>query len=313
MTSASVSVIISTYNHANLLPQAIDSLLNQTRVPDEIIVIDDGSTDNTPEVFEQYQESIIGIRQSNKGLAGGRNTGLRSAQGDLIAFLDADDYLPPESIEKRARCLEQNPEFKVVYCNALITDLQNHPIGLFTDARPGPRPSGMIFVQLAQYNIVLVHACMFWRKCLEEVGVFDESLRSVEDYDFWLRMAAVYPFLYLDEPLVYYRVHDQMMTNKHEEEFNQNQLVVSQRIYDMPYFQHLPVRDKAIIYYKQGIKNMLLGEVAEARKRFLHSIQAHPLHPRAYALFGLTLLGKRIFVGVYGARQRVRGDLQMKK
>jgi glycosyltransferase involved in cell wall biosynthesis len=109
-----ITVIIATYNRAAWLPAAIDSLLNQTRQPDEILVVNDGSSDNTAEVLSRYTTPVRVINQENNGLSAARNVALRDVQSDLLAFLDSDDSLPPHSIAERARVLEARPEFDVV-------------------------------------------------------------------------------------------------------------------------------------------------------------------------------------------------------
>src|SRR5947199_6506358 len=115
MSSLTVSVIIPTYNRAALVDQAIDSVLSQTRAPTQIIVVDDGSTDQTAQLLDTYGSAITVITQRNAGPAAARNTGLRAATGDLVALLDSDDKLTPNSIERRAQVLEQHADYDAVY------------------------------------------------------------------------------------------------------------------------------------------------------------------------------------------------------
>src|SRR5574341_812790 len=115
MSDPTVSVILATYNRATLLEEAVRCLLGQTRIPDEIVVVDDGSTDHTPEVLDCYGPPVRVVRQPNRGLPAARNTGLRAATGNLIAFLDSDDTLPLDSIERRASYLEAHPAAAAVY------------------------------------------------------------------------------------------------------------------------------------------------------------------------------------------------------
>src|SRR3954453_18164174 len=115
----SVSVIIPTYNRASYIATAVESALNQTRIPDEILVVDDGSTDDTDRVLRQFGLPIRVIRQANRGRSAARNVGLRAATGDAVLFLDSDDFLMPENIETCARVLETKPEIGVVYSDAM--------------------------------------------------------------------------------------------------------------------------------------------------------------------------------------------------
>ncbi len=304
MARLRVSVIISTYNRADLLPEAIDCLLTQTRVPDEIIVVDDGSTDDTPAVLASYPSPVIAIRQSNKGLAAGRNTGLRRATGDLIAFLDSDDILTPDSIEKRALVFEQNPQVNVVYSDLLATDMANKPYGPW----PGRRPSGDVFVEAARYNLMPIHSYMLRRECLEQTGPFDETLRSNEHFDFWIRVAAHYPFHYLDEPLAFYRFHDNMMTVVKHTEMRPEWLLVQRRVYEMDAFQALSSRQKSIIYCSHGNK-IMRGFPREARWCFWQGVRVHPTGLRAYLLLTLSLLGKNAFIAVHDVYRRRHSEM----
>ncbi len=304
-----VSIIISTYNRADLLPNAIECLLSQTRVPDEIIVVDDGSMDDTQDVLKQFGPPVISVWQSNQGLSAGRNKGLELATGDLIAFLDSDDLLFPDSIEKRAAILEAQPEYDVVYSNVELVTGSGKVHGLYSQVRPGPRPTGNIYIQLAQYNLMPVHAFMFRRTCLDVTGVFDTQLYGMQDYDLWLRMAAQFKFYYLDEPLAQYVQHETMMTIKKNREMMADRLIIQDRMYQMPAFQQLPGNEKATILVKHGIQHMLLGEAETARRAFRLAISAAPTAPKAYVMWALSRLGNRVFDTIHVAFRRLRGDL----
>ncbi len=301
-----VSVIIPTYNRASLITAAVNCLLNQTRVPDEILVIDDGSTDNTVAVLQNYRAPVRVISQPNKGRSAARNTGLQATDCDLIAFLDSDDTLPPESIEHRVALLEAQPEFDAVYADAYLTDMDGNVLSKFTDSRPGLRPSGDIFPTLAYHNLSPIHAFMFRRVCLEQTGLFDITLHTLEDHDFWLRMAAHYRFAYLDEPLANYRVHDQMTTKTAAEEMRRGNILVQGRAIGMPAFDRLKPAQKVSIYTFYGTKLLALGEIEQARKSFMKAIRINPLALKAYGYFLFTLLGKKRALQMADLRRRWR-------
>ncbi|MDE1170991.1 MAG: glycosyltransferase [Verrucomicrobium sp.] len=202
-----VSVIIANYNHAPYLDRAIRSLLDQTWPHMEVIVVDDNSTDATPEILRKYEGEprVRVLCQENQGLARTRNNGIAIARGEYIGFLDADDYFAPEKIEKQVLVLQNNPEYDWVYC-----DMQQvHPDGSFFDdysigkARPIVR--GDILPSLLIGGYFPPHVALVRRSLLEEVGVFTPDLDGHADYDLWMRAAArgkqVY---YLDERLAYY-------------------------------------------------------------------------------------------------------------
>ena len=184
--SVSVGVVIPTYNHARFLADAISSVLTQTRAADEIIVVDDGSTDDPESVVAQFPKVQV-IRQDNRGLAAARNTGLRNCSASLIVFLDADDRLLPSAIEAGLACFALRPECAFVYGGYRRISENGTPFGpdIFYPI------NGDGHLTLIQFNIIQMHAAVLYRRdCLLTVGGFDESLRRLEDHDIYLRTHA---------------------------------------------------------------------------------------------------------------------------
>ncbi|MBL8163903.1 MAG: glycosyltransferase family 2 protein [Anaerolineae bacterium] len=305
----SISVVIPTYNRADLVREAIDSLLTQTRPAQQIIVIDDGSSDETPQILKNYGEKICIIQQANAGLAKARNAGLRSVTGDFIAFLDSDDWLPPTSLERRAAVLDAQPEIAAAYCNVQVTNWEGVPLRLYTEVRPGPRRSGMIFAELARYNLMPPIAYMVRKTHLDSVGgFFAEDVPGVEDYDLWLRLAARYPFAYIDEPLAFYRVHSNMMNIAQNATMHKSDHEVHRRIFAMPAFHHLDPAEKAAIYAVHGTRYAMQGDLAAARHWYLKAIRQRPFSPQPYLLMGLTLFGSQRFAAIAEQRRRRRKE-----
>jgi glycosyltransferase involved in cell wall biosynthesis len=199
-----VSVVIPAYNAMAYLPETMESVLNQNFNDFEVIVVNDGSSDETEEWVSQIIDPRVKlISQENKGLAGARNTGIHHAQGEYITFLDADDLWEPSKIEKQVRILEENPEVALVYTWVSYIDEKGESTGrVFKN-----QAEGDVWKKLIEHNIVECGSvAMVRRSCLETVGLFDQNLGSyVEDWDMWLRMASRYPFKVVKEPLVYYR------------------------------------------------------------------------------------------------------------
>lgn len=194
-----VSVLIPTYNRAHLIGKAIESALAQTYQDIELVVVDDGSTDNTKEVIKRYGRDIVYVYQENRGIAGARNTGIRHCTGDYIAFLDSDDYWLPEKLERQMALFEQHPEYGMVACQCASIDAR----GRFRQKnRPGR--SGWILEDLFYKNFIRTSAAVVTRACIETVGLFDETLRECEEYDLWLRIAARFPVGFINEPLAVY-------------------------------------------------------------------------------------------------------------
>jgi glycosyltransferase involved in cell wall biosynthesis len=206
----SVAVVITTYNHAHFLADAIQSVLIQRHPADEIIVIDDGSTDDPNAVVAQFSGVRL-IRQTNRGLAGARNTGLQAATSEAIVFLDADDRLLPEAIEEGLACFERNSQSGLVYGGHRRTDANWQPIG-----GDSYSPISAAYTDLLQGNLIGMHATvMYWRERLEEIGGFDKGLRRCEDYDVYLRMAQAYSITSHPNIVAEYRIHGKNMSTDH--------------------------------------------------------------------------------------------------
>jgi glycosyltransferase involved in cell wall biosynthesis len=197
-----VSVILATYNRAGFLPRAIESVRLAGSDP-EIIVVDDASTDNTPEVCEL----LSGIRylrlSRNEGLAGARNAGIRASSSELVAFLDDDDLRLPGSLDSQVRALEASPEAAFCYGRLLAADpLHQLPTG---DIIPKRCPTGDIFWDLLEQNFVSPVTVVAHKQTLIECDLFNPALRAVEDWDLWLRIAAVRRVVTIEAPVALYR------------------------------------------------------------------------------------------------------------
>ncbi len=200
--SAPISVIIPTYNSASLVTEAIDSVLKQTLVPAEIVVVDDGSTDDTRLRVAAYGQAIRYVYQENQGVAAARNTGLRLAGQEFIAFLDADDVWHPRKLEVQLAVLGGSPELAM-----LGTEVFDWPTAAIPAARPDPE-AAIEFVswdRLAIKNYFVTSSVVVRRSVLEKAGEFDRELRGPEDYDLWLRIAELGVVANLPQPLTGYR------------------------------------------------------------------------------------------------------------
>jgi glycosyltransferase involved in cell wall biosynthesis len=207
MSEPTVSVIVPAYNAAGYLQAAVESALAQTRRDLEVIVVDDGSTDGTPDVLERCRAldpaRVRIVRQANAGPSRARNHAIRVARGRLLALLDADDEWMPTFLEEQLGILESRPDVAVVTTNALNRGgaCDGQPYGPWPDPRPDPDLSSI----LADETSVFVMT-VFRRQVVEAIGGFDESLRTNEDYDFWIRAAmAGFRFARNARPLGYYR------------------------------------------------------------------------------------------------------------
>lgn len=205
---ATVAVVITSFNHAHFLGDAILSVLTQTRAADEIIVIDDGSTDDPAVVVSRF-DGIRLIRQENLGLASARNTGLMSSSTSHIVFLDADDRLLATALESGLACARQNPESCFVYGGYRVISQDGRPFGL----DQFQHLDDDAHVSFLQGNPIGMHAAVLYvRDLLLKENGFDESLRYCEDYDLYLRLARKYPVSSHQDLVAEYRWHGQNMS-----------------------------------------------------------------------------------------------------
>ncbi|MGQ9686405.1 MAG: glycosyltransferase family 2 protein, partial [Thiobacillaceae bacterium] len=197
----SVSVVIPAYNAAWCVGRAIDSVLAQDYRDFELIVVDDGSTDDTAKVLAAYGDAIHVIGKPNGGMSSARNAGIAAARGEFIAFLDADDWWLPGKLARQVALMQSRPELGFTSVAARLEDPQGKLINLWTcnhEARP-------ILLTLFASNAGIAggsSALMVRRALLERVGAYDETLGGVEDADLWMRLAALSDYACLPEPLV---------------------------------------------------------------------------------------------------------------
>ncbi|MCH8010873.1 MAG: glycosyltransferase family 2 protein [Candidatus Marinimicrobia bacterium] len=207
-----VSVIIPTFNRSSLLQRALDSVLSQTICPHEIIVVDDGSTDETAVLVEQEYPVIIYFHQSNKGVSAARNRGIREASGDWIAFLDSDDMWLPEKLERQFEALRANPDMKLCHTDEIWIRNERRVNPMKKHKKYG----GWIFQKCLPLCCISPSSTLIHRSIFDEIGLFDETLPVCEDYDFWLRVTARHLVLYVDEKLIIkYGGHEDQLSKKY--------------------------------------------------------------------------------------------------
>ena len=193
-----VSVIIPTYNRGWILGEAIDSVLSQKFSDYELIVVDDGSTDDTRIILDSYGQDIIVLRQPNQGVSAARNRGVAESCAQLISFLDSDDLWLPQKLARQVAFFQTNPD--VLICQTEETWVRN---GVRVNPKKRHRKlSGMIFEPSLALCLVSPSAVMIRKPLFDTVGLFDESLPACEDYDLWLRISCQYPVFLIDEPLI---------------------------------------------------------------------------------------------------------------
>ena len=201
-----VSVIVPTHNSGRWIADSIRSINGQTYPHLEIIVVDDGSGDDTVRIIKDLEIKLILIERENRGVSSARNAGLEKAAGRYIAFLDADDLLEAESVEERVKFLEDNPECGYVFTDAVEFD-ESGDLRLFLDQFPWLNLEKDQFVQLLEKCYPLTSSIMLRREILDKVGGFDTRLKHAEDLELLMRIALVSRGGMIRKPLTRRRIH----------------------------------------------------------------------------------------------------------
>ena len=207
-----ISVIIPTYNRVDVLQRALQSVVEQTYPATEIIVVDDGSTDNSAEMVNDLFPQVRYFKQDNHGVSHARNQGIKKAKGDWLAFLDSDDTWLPNKLASQVGALNDQPDFKI--CHTEEIWIRN---GVRVNAmNKHKKIGGWIFQHCLPLCAMSPSSIMMHHSVLDNVGDFDESLPACEDYDLWLRLTANYPVLFLEEPLINkYGGHEDQLSHQY--------------------------------------------------------------------------------------------------
>jgi glycosyltransferase involved in cell wall biosynthesis len=274
-----ISVIIPTYNYAKYLPQAIESVLNQTLKNFEIIVVDDGSTDNTKDVLKPYRSSIRYIYQQNKGLPSAKNTGIKASHGEFIAFLDSDDLWLPEKLELQKRFYNEHPSVGMVICNGFLFDETGIIRTFFPVDSINPIPKDL-HTSLFLQNIIPVLTTLTSKNCFDKIGLHDETLTSAEDLDLWIRLTRYFTVGYVPEPLVKYRKHPEAMSMNVERMCENKIRVIKKNLILFPdvLYKKPAVQNRLSDYYFElSLANLKKLRIILAIKHLLGSIKYRPL------------------------------------
>lgn len=202
-----VSVIIPNFNYARFLGEAIESVMGQTYTNIEVIVVDDGSSDDSLKVARSFGEKVRLIEQENSGVSAARNRGIGGSTGELVAFLDSDDVWHSKKLEKQVALFQDNEGIGLVHCGYVEIDDQDNRYNEYTDGMAGDVASEML-----KYERPVIlgggSAAVVRRSVLEDVGGFDPLVTPAEDWEFYFRCASVSKVGFIPEVLLSYRVHD---------------------------------------------------------------------------------------------------------
>lgn len=295
-----VSVIIPTYNRGGAVVRAVESVLSQTKADTEIVVVDDGSTDDTPERLSAFAGRMRYIRVpsgNRRGVGFARNIGLEATSGEYVAFLDSDDEWLPLKLEKQLALLK-NPGVHVVYCSAYNVDISGNILSI-----QRARHRGRILKQLLTDNVVTgsASAVLLRRTCFEEELPFRADSAFSEDWDLWLRLAFHYVYDFAPDALVKVRVTPDSRHNSLSARDMRNSLskIYSDLLADprkRGYVLKHWRRCESTIAYFAGNRLRRNGQMGAARGELVRSIRFSPFQGRAYVEIGKTFLGFRLLL-----------------
>jgi glycosyltransferase involved in cell wall biosynthesis len=307
--SPQVSVIIPTYNRALFVGEAIQSVLGQTFSDFELIIVDDGSTDDTETVVAQFNDLRIRyIRHDNMGISGARNTGIRNARGQYIAFLDSDDLWLPQLLEVEVPILDQNPDVGVICAKAQGIDsagsLTFESRGYF-QKYPNQTLKSMLYG-----DFTCIQTNLARRQCFERAGLFDESLVGRVDWDMFLRLAQHYSFAHVDRVLAHFRTHTDQFTGAESEHFAEvveAGVAVLDKVFsaaDLP-TDIIAVKPLAYrnLFMDIGLRWSSIPAWRQSARYFWRAIRVSPCPvSTAFRIAGLVLLYRVLYATAWGRR-----------
>jgi glycosyltransferase involved in cell wall biosynthesis len=302
-----VSVIVPTYNRAHFLAEAIQSVLDQTFQDFEVMVVDDGSTDNTKEVVDRFQDPRIKyIYRRNRGLSAARNTGIKASIGEYIALLDSDDIWLPQNLELNVKLLDSRPDIALVCSDlyefnndtgATIRRLWRNRSGRYwRELQDGTRqPLTEYLSGRASLRIVTV---IMRRQVFDEAGYFDEALQAFEDFDMYVRIFQRFSSIgIINMPLVRVRKHRAHLSRDYDKVHTSmligiNKIINSNSL-SKEHIRFIRRRKLAAVYCDSGWVKIARGEVAIGRERLIAAIRVNPWRVRPYLYLAFSFLGSR--------------------
>jgi len=286
MSEPAVSVIIPAYNCAELLGEAIASVRAQTYEDYEVIVVDDGSADNTAEVAEKLAADwpkMRAIRAEHKGLAAARNRAVAEMKGQWIAMLDADDLWLPEKLRRCMDYLAEHPDLSIVYTPMAPITMGGEKI----KGHSKPCLAGRLTEELFQSIFVHDPASVIHKRVIEVCGGFDESLPVTVGHEFWLRVSTRFEFGLIDEPLALRRWSEQSLTRRTRSQGRRIKAAMLERFYferggDKLVPAGAAMRRLSSVYFKAGKLLLAEGDPREARRYLVKAVRYRPTNLRAW-------------------------------
>lgn len=273
-----VSVVLTCYNGARWISEAIESILAQTYEDFELLVIDDGSTDNSKKIVASYHDHRVRyIYQKNRGFSAAVNRGIKESSGSLIGFIGQDDLWMPKKLELQARYFSEHKDIGIVHSNYYVINSRERIIGVIKAKVPVSSAKQEVVTRLFLNNFIGFETVLVKRKCFDEVGFLDERMVGFSDHDMWLRIAGSFNIGYLDLLLVKKRDHGFRLSRVREETVLRDEfLVVKKAIDTYPFLKRLERKKLAPLYYALGTTLLQKKDYQKAKKALIKAIIYQP-------------------------------------
>lgn len=304
MENGLVSVVIPVYNGAKYIRECLLSVFNQTYTNIEVIVIDDGSSDDLEGQIREFKKRIRFFRRPHEGLSKTRNFGLKMAKGKYVAFLDVDDLWKPEKLSAQVNLMEKNPGIGMVYCAVDLIDERGQPIDGMQ--KSFQKASGWIFKNLLECNFICISTVVIKKEVVDNVGFFNEKFKIANDYDYWLRLSLLTQVDCLSEPLALYRLSIYAMSAK-KDRVRIEDLILTRRYARgaKKNFDSLLKNKESIILQDIGYYYFNNDRFYRSKKCFYGSWRLHKTRIKSLAYYFLSILPKPVVLFLRKIKRKV--------
>lgn len=293
-----VSVIIPCYNGQQYIKEAIESVLQQKYQVFEIIIIDDASTDSSDKVIQAYLSDhriMYHKNPVNGGIPFSRNTGIRESNGDYIAFLDQDDFWLPNFLSTLIEKSKKHPDIGLIFCDFYVLDTSKGTKRIIRNPNP---PDPHVFLEklfLHKISIAtFMQTALVKRECIDSLGYLDESLKVLDDYEFWLRVAGCYSMNRVDIPLVVKRQHAENALDKSDDSVFMDKLKISAKaVRFYPELVRYTRKRNGLIFNDWALFLMKNGDLKGAKSKFIRSLRENKLNILSYVGLLALLFGRK--------------------
>ena len=283
-----MSIILPCYNGSLWISDAVKSVLRQTLDDFELVIVDDGSTDNSKSIISPYlgDERVHYIYQENRGFSGAVNRGIKESKGDLIGFIGQDDIWVPNKLEVQVKYFDEHKNVDLVHSNYCSINSEGRIIKVIDMKIPSFSSRKKLIECLFINNFIGFETALVKKRCFDEVGFFDERMTGFSDHDMWLRIAGKFNIAYIDLPLVKKREHELQLSKTGIEQVLRDEfLMVNKAINHYSFLKKAERKKLAALYYIWGTTMLQKGRNEKAKQKFLKAIRCQPWKLKVIAAY----------------------------